>query len=275
MPLSDEPRRRRLRRLALACVLLMLVVVMASAWLRLAQPRPGCLDWPGCRDAFHPALPDTVGPWLGHPHTLTAVRAMHRVAASALLPVLAVMAWLALARRPHQAVVGRRALAMLGLALVLAALGIVTPGARSPAVLLGNLLGGQLLLALAWSTLRGLRSMNLPLPTTARWARWGAALWLLQSALGALSGAGYGQAAAVTHLLLLMPALLWAGVLGVVARRQGCADARVLLAVVVVQMALGAAAVALAAPPALVQLHNASAALGLAVMFGLGHARRC
>ena len=44
--MDNDRRRRLMRRLAWTCVLLMLVVTSASAWLRLAQPRPACADWP-------------------------------------------------------------------------------------------------------------------------------------------------------------------------------------------------------------------------------------
>lgn len=263
----DSPR---LRRLALACVWLMLAVVVASAWLRLAQPRPVCMQWPVCRMAepSAPAAAAAVG--MGRTGMLDVVRAVHRIAASALLPLVALLAWQTLARPPRRHAVDRCALAMLILALALAALGIVTPGSKSPSVLLGNLLGGQWLLALAWSMLRSLRSTPAPTPATARWALGGAVLWSLQAALGALSGAGHGQPATVAHLLLLLPALAWAGAVAVAAWRQGCTDARLLLALLALQVVLGAASFLMAAAPALVLLHNLAAALGLALLYGLG-----
>jgi len=264
----------RLRLLALACLLLMLAVVVASAWLRLAQPRPICADWPSCRTVTTAGVAVAAAPWLGRTGTLDAVRAVHRIAASALLPAAAVLAWLALRHRPRRSAAGRRALSMLVLALALAALGIVTPGSRSPWVLLGNLLGGQWLLALAWSVLRGLQPMAAPRPATSRWALGAAALWAVQAGLGALSGAGHAPAAGIAHLLLLMPALAWAGAVAVAARRQDCSDAPALLALLVAQVALGVASVVLAATPAMVLLHNLSAALGLALLYGLGDAHR-
>jgi heme a synthase len=264
----------RLRRLALACWLLMLAVVLASAWLRLAQPRPTCGDWPACRSAGQTSSAPAAAPVLGRPGTLDGVRAVHRVAASAFLPAAALLAWLALARPPRQPALGRRALAMLLLALALAGLGIVTPGSDSAGVLLGNLLGGQWLLALAWSVLRGLHSGRLPTSRTAGWALGAAVLWALQAALGALSGAGHGWVTSIAHLLLTMPALAWAGAVAVAAWRQGCGDARVLLALLALQPMLGVASFLLAAPTALVLLHNLTAALGLSVLYGLGDARR-
>ena len=152
------------RRLALAALLLMAVVVVASAWLRLAQLRPDCIDWPGCREALRPALGTAATGALGSPAALSAVRGVHRLAASTLLLVVVASSWLAWGRRRQTPADTWRSLAMLALALGLAALGVVTPGARSAAVLLGNLLGGLLLLALAWSHCRELAALAPPRP---------------------------------------------------------------------------------------------------------------
>lgn len=267
------------RRLALAALLLMAVVVVASAWLRLAQPRSACLDWPGCREALRPALGMAQAGAMGDPAVLTVVRGVHRLAASSLLLLVAAMAWTALRRRPRDAVTATRAPTMLALALGLAALGIVTPGARSAAVLLGNLLGGLLLLALAWSTWRELRDLPRPARALAQGALGVAALWLLQAAMGALSGAGSGagpgQAATLVHLGLAVPAAALAAAIGWIATRQGCVgEGRALLAVAAVQVLLGAASAALDAVPSIVLVHNATAAAGLSLLFGLALARR-
>ena len=282
-PMSDLPtlalvpgadaRDRWPPRLALACVLLMLVVVASSAWLRLAQERPACSRWPGCRDAPAAAVRGPAAtPWMGRAGVLAGVRAAHRAAASAMLPAAGVLALLTLARRPRRAAVGARALAMLGLALALAALGIVTPGSRSPWVLLGNQLGGLLLLALAWSAWR---SLDTPRHEAMRWASVLALLWLLQAALGALSGAAHGVVPALLHLALAAPAVLGAFALGMSGwYRQRRADALALALAATLQLLLGITAMLWAAEPALVLLHNAIAALGLALLFGLGLGRQ-
>jgi cytochrome c oxidase assembly protein subunit 15 len=61
--------------------------------------------------------------------------------------LLAVM--ITLAGTPRRWAEGRLALALLALALALAVLGVYTPGSRVPAVAIGNLLGGFVMLALA------------------------------------------------------------------------------------------------------------------------------
>ena len=264
-------RLRAARAIALACVLLMLLVVIASAWLRLAQPRPACGDWPGCRSAAQPVLASAAPALLGDTRVLALVRAIHRVAASTVLLLVIALVAVALAQRPRAPTLGRRALVMLALTLALAVLGVVTAGARSAAVLLGNLLGGFVLLAVAWAALRGLHDRPAPAATLARWATAGALCWLLQAALGALAGARMVDAAPFVHLGLALLAGPWALVVGWEARRQGQVfEGRALMALALLQFVLGASAAVNAAAPALVLLHNTAAALGVALLVGLG-----
>ena len=229
MVTTADSRLTLLRRLAWACVLLMLVVTTASAWrscapwlvaeLRLAQPRPACFDWPACRSADRPVAAAMVPPMLGAPATLALVRGTHRASATLVLLVVIAVAALTLAKPPRRWAAGRLALALLVLALALSVLGIVTPGSRASGVLLGNLLGGLLMLGLSWRLATQLAGWPEASPALRRWARLGAALWMAQAALGALSAA---------------------------------------------------AAAGSAAAPAWVLLHNIGAALGLALMLGLG-----
>jgi hypothetical protein len=110
------------------------------------------------------------------------------------------LAWLALAWRPRQRAEAALAVALLTFALALSVLGIVTPGSRAAGVLLGNLLGGLLMLGLSWrlsTQLAGWPRVNL---TLKRWALLGVGLWIAQAALGALSGSGYWSAAPVAHM---------------------------------------------------------------------------
>lgn len=294
-------------RLAWAVAALMLVVTCASAWLRLATPRPPCSDWPACRaapvpeavvpaGAPAPAAPDAGADARAAPDAggLRAARLVHRVAATTVLLGTIVLV-VALRRRPG----GRAAWILLLLALALSALGIVTPGARAGAVLLGNLLGGLLMLAVAaWLALRlqPILHAHSPLdpagapanasqdasrdapqggsqsgpPQRARSARWLAALWLLQAALGALSGAALWRPAPPLHLALACALLPWAFALGLGAWREGLRRrGAALAALVVVQFALGVLAAAGHAAWPWVWLHNAGAAVGLALLFAL------
>jgi heme a synthase len=270
--MNNDRRLVTLRRLAWACAVLMLVVTSASAWLRLAQPRPACVDWPGCRSADRPA---TLGPvvapsLLGAPGVLALVRGTHRVAATAVLLVVVALAALALLRQPRLLAAGHQAGVLLALALGLSVLGIVTPGSRSAAVLLGNLWGGLLMLALSWRLLRDLHGVPRSGPLLARWALAGAVLWALQAALGALSGSRHSAEAPVAHMGLALLAGSCAFGVGWLARRDGLrAEGTALLALVGLQFALAAGAAGMAAAPAAVLLHNVGAALGLALLLGL------
>ncbi len=267
----DERRRLlTLQRLAWACLLLMLVVTTASAWLRLAQPRPACVDWPGCRNADRPAAAAVVPTLLGAPPVLALVRATHRVAATAVLLVVLATVVLSSARQGRRPVAMRLALALLVLALGLSVLGIVTPGSRAAGVLLGNLLGGLLMLALSWRLVVHLHDGPGSSHVLARWALLGAGLWAAQATLGALSGSGHVGVAPVAHLALALLAGPCALGVGWVVRCQGGRGEGVaLLWLAGLQFVLGAAAAGNGAAPALVLLHNIVAALGLALLLGL------
>lgn len=135
------------RRLAWACVALLLVVTSVSAFIRLSRAGLGCEPWPQCY-VQRAELPSAALEALDTP-AVTAARKVHRVVASTALLVVIVLLALTVARRPRQWRAGRLALALLGLSLFLAVLGAATGASRAPAVALGNLLGGFLMVALA------------------------------------------------------------------------------------------------------------------------------
>jgi len=270
MPTTADSRLTWMRRLAWAGVLLMLAVTTASAWLRLAQPRPDCFDWPACRAAERPVAVAVAPAVMGAPGTLAIVRGTHRVTATLMLLVVIAVATLAMAKPPRQRTAGRLALALLALALGLSVLGIVTPGSRAVGVLLGNLLGGLLMLGLSWRLATQLAGWPISSPRLARWALPGAALWLTQAAFGALSGSGRMPAAPVAHMALALLAGSCALGVGWAARAQGQrVEGTALLSLTGLQFVLAAAAAGSAAAPAWVLLHNLGAAIGLALLLGL------
>lgn len=216
------------------------------------------------------STPATAGPGAVVP--LTAVRTLHRIAATLALLASVALVCLWATRRVRDQRIGIVVLALLALALGLSALGIITPGSRARVVLLGNLLGGFLMLALAW---RLTRLLATPVATrhpqaVTRWALTGAALWLLQSALGVTSGAGAAFAPALAHFALsLVPGLCALGT-GLLARRSAfTAEGTALAIVALLQLLLGGATALLGAPAPMVALHNVGAAIGLALLFGL------
>jgi cytochrome c oxidase assembly protein subunit 15 len=178
---------RSWRLFAGIAVALTLSVIVASAFMRHAQAGLGCADWPSCYGrivAEVPPMPPSTG--------VQVARALHRVAASlALLSVLA-MLFLAPSAGPsrHQR---KLAVAALAIALFLAALGIATPDARLPAVPLGNLIGGYLMLAVLAALAgtaadAGQDSASLPSLLLRRLVLALLAFVVVQSAIGGLIG---------------------------------------------------------------------------------------
>lgn len=180
-------RRRLVRRLALLASLLMLTVVAVSAYMRLSQSGLGCDGWPAC-----------YGTGSGHePSSLMSraspglawARVTHRVVASTMLLLVLCLVAMTARHRPHLRREARLALAVLLLTLWLAGLGAAMRGATSPAVVLGNLLGGLATLALCWRlvVVAGAGTAPpAPAPALRRWAWAGLLLVLLQAALGGL-----------------------------------------------------------------------------------------
>ena len=180
-------------RLALAAAALTFVVIVASAFMRHAQAGLSCIEWPACYARI--AAPDAPAtPSTG----VHLARIAHRLAASAVLALVVGMLLLAWTQRPAWKREGGFALGALAIAAGLAVLGIVTPGARLPAVAVGNLLGGYAMLAAlaaAWASAaapdsgtaaaRGLAALAL-------------ALVFAQAFLGGMIGAQYGSLACPT-----------------------------------------------------------------------------
>jgi heme A synthase len=147
-PLRDERATvlRLLRKLATVGAALMLVVVVASAYLRLAQAGLSCVDWPACygRIATH----SEPGP------DLRVARLAHRLAASAVGVALIALLLVAATQRPRPkvqtAIAAGALLVALGLAGVGARFSAADIVAPLPLVTLLNLGGGFALLALLW-----------------------------------------------------------------------------------------------------------------------------
>jgi cytochrome c oxidase assembly protein subunit 15 len=143
---AAAPPVRLVAGLALAAAFLTFVVIVASAFIRHTQAGLACADWPDCY-ARVPAAEAAAAPL-----ALRIARGAHRVAAIGVLAPILALALVAWTQRPAWTRIGVLALIALALVVALAALGIATPGARVPAVTLGNLLGGYLLLGVLAAT---------------------------------------------------------------------------------------------------------------------------
>lgn len=179
---GPDHRLHLLQRMAWLCAALMLATITLSAFMRLSQAGLGCADWPAC---YAQAGANAVAG-----HGVAAARLAHRIVASATLILVIVMVMSTLATRPVLRRPGALALALLGLALGLAVLGIATPGARLPAVAMGNLLGGFAMLALC-TRLAASAAPHGAAEGLGRWAIAGLALLGAQLAGGALVSASH------------------------------------------------------------------------------------
>jgi hypothetical protein len=240
-----------LRRTAWLCVALMAVVVVASALLRHL----------GADGALH-----TV--WAGE---LALARLVHRIAAT--LVLLGAVAMVLLARRARQRAGLRLASALLGVALLLSAVGIAAGASRAAPVVLVNLLGGFAMLALCARL-----AMPLQAQRSDRTATIALALLALQAAGGALASAtaspecvGLSGCAWPALLHRVVGVLLAFGlmVFGIHAawrlqRWEGSALA--LLALLLLLVGALAAGIGSMALPVLVIVHNALAAAALALL---------
>ncbi|MEK6770347.1 MAG: COX15/CtaA family protein [Pseudomonadota bacterium] len=199
---SPSPTTRRGSSLFIllvsASTLLVFVVVVLSAYLRLAGSGLGCENWPACYAVFKPeggawqdiaALRVPIPAWA----TLT-----HRLVATVLGVFIFGITIMAIARRRESTTHVLIALILLGLTIFLSVLGYITPSPLLPWVTLSNLLGGMAMLALLWwlgqrltGTAPGMTDASVRLRP---WVRLGLVVLLLQITLGGWVSANYAAA---------------------------------------------------------------------------------
>lgn len=241
-----KPENRWIVRLAHAGFVLVLTIVASSAFIRLSA---------GVPDASAAAI--------------AAARIAHRVSASiAGLLVLAV-AWMILTldrrRWPDIAL----ATATLLVTLLLAWIGRYSGPDASAAVLVSNLVGGLTLSSLLWSVAarHALAEIRPARRAHAGLAFVALGVVALQCATGAMTVTEFAKVGPIHHWSAIIAFALcaWLGVRLVRApatRFAGCA----VLALALLQAALGVASLALALPLWLVLAHNVGAALLLAAL---------
>lgn len=179
-------------------ILLTLITVVLSAYIRLSTNGLGCEPWPDCygyvgsmqqydaASSFSNARPE-------QPHGFA--RMLHRLVASALgvfVVMILIMAW----RRRRQGGPGvTLPAAILGVTLFLSILGYSTPSPWIPAVTIGNLVGGMAMLAMLWWLGQSITTTAIRLSPDTRalkpLAKWGLALLMIQITLGAWVSGNY------------------------------------------------------------------------------------
>lgn len=142
-----------MRTTILISLLLVVLLVSLSAYLRLAHSGIGCADWPDCYGRIGDAPTET--------QTISSENAYKRIVAEASQP----LAWATPLHRLVASVLGLfivglvvlslkagkdrlLSLALLGITVFLALLGVKSGGLHNPAVVMGNLGGGFLMLGL-------------------------------------------------------------------------------------------------------------------------------
>jgi cytochrome c oxidase assembly protein subunit 15 len=287
--------------MALLCAALVLAITSLSAFIRLSRAGLGCEPWPQCHGQSLREAPAAAQPVAG---PVAVARLAHRVVAVAALVVIVMLVMTALASAPVLWREARVALALLALALFLAVLGRWTADARVPAVVLGNLLAGFAMFALACRLALSTSRRPPVRAVPAAWVGLAGVVLVAQIALGGLTSAGHAgiscpelarcdlstgswqvlnpwhaplfdaadpanAAGALLHFLHRAASLLVLVVLlplGIVAARRGHRAGTVMVLLLVVQAALGALLVLAALPLALALAHNLVAALLLAAL---------
>jgi len=134
-------------------LLLVIILVSLSAYLRLAHSGIGCADWPACYGLIGdpPAISQTISSENAYQRIvaeasqpLAWATPLHRLVASVLGLLIVLLVVLAFKSKRDRLI----ALALLALTVFLALLGIKSGGLHSPAVMMGNLGGGFLMLGL-------------------------------------------------------------------------------------------------------------------------------
>lgn len=302
---GTDRRIPALRKMALLCAALVLAITSLSAYIRLSRAGLGCEPWPQCYGQSLRDASGTVAPAVAR--SVAVARLAHRVVAMTALVVILMMVMTALFSAPILWREGRLALALLGLAVFLAVLGVWTADARVPAVTLGNLLAGFAMFALACRLALVTSKRPRVRVVPAAWVALAVLVLAAQLALGGLSSAGHagiscpelarcdfsagswqalnpwhaphfdaadpGNAAgallAFLHRAASLLVLFVLLPLGVVAGRRGRRAGWAMVLLLAVQAAVGALLVVAALPLALALAHNLVAALLLAALVAL------
>lgn len=191
-----------MKALATLALLLVVVLISVSAYLRLDHSGLGCTDWPACYGYIGAPSeePATAGATVErlieetNPRGSWATRA-HRLVATVLgLLILGMALWSLNLRRDRLLSFG-----LLGLTVFLAWLGIYSAGLHSPAVVMGNLGGGFIMLALlGWMVFRGTTPAANAGARVKSWTIAALVILALQIGLGGLTSANFAATACQT-----------------------------------------------------------------------------
>lgn len=187
--MQDE-RLKRVRILARLLTVLVVLVLLISAYLRLSGAGLGCANWPECYGQILASEPQ-----MQHGFA----RILHRVVATLALLLGFYLAWDC--ARPHALKpAARYVMLLVGLMIVLTVIGIWSSSPHRAWASFANMLGGMGLVVLSWRVVLATRGDAEP-------ARPAGPLWLLHVgivalvlavALGSLIGARYATISCAT-----------------------------------------------------------------------------
>lgn len=187
--------------LSRSSLLLVIVLVTLSAYLRLDHSGIGCEPWPECYGNIgipveSPNVANTYERLLEEAsQPLSWARPLHRLVASLLGLLVLGMALLSLRQRNNRLM----AFSLLGLTVFLAWLGIYSEGLHSPAVVMGNLGGGFAMLGLlGWMVLCKPRADNRGSRGLRRASIAAIVILILQIVVGGLTSANFAASACRT-----------------------------------------------------------------------------
>jgi len=190
-----------MRALVVTSLILVIVLVSLSAYLRLHHSGIGCTPWPDCygnigivgeaptaADAYERLLEEASEP-------LSWATPLHRLVAGVLSLAIVAMNLIALQRRKDRVISSF----LLALTIFLAWLGIYSEGLHSPAVVMGNLSGGFAMLGvLGWTVVRKQRGSTNGGSKCRLWTVAALLALCLQILVGGLTSANFAASACQT-----------------------------------------------------------------------------
>ncbi len=149
-----------MNKLARISLLLVIVLVVISAYLRLHHSGIGCPNWPACYGLIGQAPTDTTASVAENAYRRIVAQSdaplawatpLHRLVASVLGLAITLLVVMAFKARRHRVIT----LVLLALTIFLAVIGIWSGSLHNPAVVMGNLVGGFTMLGLlGWLVFR-------------------------------------------------------------------------------------------------------------------------
>ena len=188
------------RSLVTLSLFMTLLMVMLSAYIRLAEVGIGCTDWPNCYAQLNPDTEKkgvTVLMEEAHDVAYYNARLAHRYIASTLGLFIIVIFALSLRNRGARATGLLVPMAIFAITVFLSLLGYYTPTRSNPLITMGYLLGGMALLGLLWWLMQRETGACAPgkyADAHRPLAKIALGLVLLQIVLGSWSSANYASA---------------------------------------------------------------------------------